>query len=107
MSEKSRSRRTEWRLSPHAQMRLQQRGVRRDAWDLIERYGETLEHQKGGRERIALKQETCRELHAKGYSPQAISDAERINLVVAPDGTVITCLHNRRGCRSRRRRGRC
>ncbi len=96
MAARTATHRAEWKLSLHAEARVQQRGVRRAALRLIERYGDSLEHQMGGRERIGLTQDTRRRLLARGVNPQTVSDAAKVCVILAADGTIVTCLHNSR-----------
>lgn len=84
-----------WHLSPHYTQRCQQRGLRRDARRLIEAYGEISRYQKNGRVLLSMRATDCADLVKNGVCPQTVEQAARKALVIAEDGTLITCLNVR------------
>jgi len=81
-----------WRLSPHAEVRAQQRGAPVRVIEFLAEHGVVLDHQAEGRRRIGVTRRLAARLHEDGHSPDLIDRARRKNLVLADDGTVVTVL---------------
>ncbi len=99
-------------LSAHAATRMAQRGIRRAIIDLVLLHG-TQSKAKHDCEEYLLTDRAAQQLEAAGYDGQLIKAATKVRAIVGPDGTVVTCYHERNGQlgssrrTTRNRRARC
>jgi len=81
-------------LTPHARARMQQRGIRRDALDVLLDFGAARHVHSAGREIVFLDKKARTRLARNG--PEGARAAERLKgayAIVAGNGVVITVGH--------------
>ena len=87
----------------HADQRIQQRGIKQAALDLVLLFGDSFST-RDGCELFALGKTTAHELKSNGYQPEAIRSAQKIAAIVAPDGQIVTSYFCSRNTRKKLKR---
>ena len=81
--------------SKHANMRGQQRGLKRDTTDLVWRYGDIEVSIGKGCQAIRLSRAGLNYLKSIGYNQSQIDRCQGVVIVCAEDGkTIVTTMHN-------------
>lgn len=80
-------------LSLHAQQRMQQRGVRRQAVETLLSVADQSVHVGGGYTAYSLTRKCAGTLQKAGWPAPTLDRLCQLTLVIADDGTVVTVLH--------------
>ena len=86
-----------WPLTPHARVRMQQRGIRREVLDALLEHGAERHVHVDGREIVFLDKRARARLAR--YSPGGAERLKSTFAIVGPDGKVITVGHRFRRIR--------
>ena len=86
-----------WPLTPHARVRMQQRGIRREALDALLEHGAERHVHMDGREIVFLDKRARARLAR--YSPSGTERLKSTFAIVGPNGMVITVGHRFRRIR--------
>lgn len=91
------------RISRHAAIRAQQRGVQVSTISFIFSFADTQVYVGNSCKAHSLSRRAALRLRELRHPPHDIDRARRVTVITSPDGEVITVFHDRRGGRRYRR----